>query len=224
MTRRKSAGTRSRTSREELVGTAVSLVDREGIDALTIRRLAAECGVTPMAVYRHVRDKNELLDLVVEAVVSGLSDLKLRGSWRTKAITLFGEFRRLMLDHPGVATVFVGRPTPTPAVLHITDLALGIVHEAGFRGADAVRAFDALVVFTIGSLMWQLPRTDGERQQLVSLALRTTGEPSFVLEYAADLARRDPDEHFAYGLETILRGLEAGLGRGGRRPSRAGRA
>lgn len=207
---------RGHTTAAEVVATAAALVDREGVEALTIRRLAGECGVSPMAIYRHVRDKDELLDRVVDAVLGpGLDDIRLTGSWREQAVDLFRTMRRVLLDHPGIAQVCVLRATPVPNVARFFDLALAVMDEAGFGAADAVFAFDALLMFTFGSILWQIPRAETERQRLIRLAVLTGAETPALLAHATQLGQRNPDAHFAFGLDAILDGLEARLRAGG---------
>src|ERR1700720_143924 len=95
---------------DDVVAAAIDIVDREGIDALTIRRVAKACGLSPMGLYRHVRDKDDLLDRVVDAVLGpGLRDLDASGSWDQQAADLFRHVRRLNLDHPGLAVLCVLR-------------------------------------------------------------------------------------------------------------------
>src|SRR5579859_6551087 len=84
---------------DDVVAAAIDIVDREGLDALTIRRVAEACGLSPMGLYRHVRDKDDLLDRVVDAVVGpGLRDLQASGSWDQQVADLFRYLRNLLLD------------------------------------------------------------------------------------------------------------------------------
>src|SRR5580693_28666 len=89
---------------DDVVAAAIDIADREGVDALTIRRVAEACGLSPMGLYRHVRDKDDLLDRIVDAVVGpDLQDLQASGSWDQQVADLFRYLRRLNLDHPGIA-------------------------------------------------------------------------------------------------------------------------
>src|SRR4029077_13639881 len=87
---------RGEVTTDDVVAAAIEIVDREGVDALTIRRVAGACGLSPMGLYRHVRDKDDLLDRVVDAVVGpGLRDLDASGSWDQQVADLFRYLRRL---------------------------------------------------------------------------------------------------------------------------------
>src|SRR5438105_12622325 len=98
---------------DDVVAAAIDIADREGVDALTIRAVADACGLSPMGVYRHVRDKDDLLDRVVDAVVTpSLENLDATGRWDQQITELFSNARQLNLDHPGVAVLSVLRPTP----------------------------------------------------------------------------------------------------------------
>src|SRR3984893_16268885 len=102
---------RGEVTADDVVAAAIDIVDREGVDALTIRRVAEACGLSPMGLYRHVRDKDDLLDRVVDAVVgpglADLQDLQASGPWDQQVADLFRNLRRLLLDHPGVAALCV---------------------------------------------------------------------------------------------------------------------
>src|ERR1700687_1942850 len=140
---------------DDVVATALDIVDREGVEALTIRRVAEVCGLSPMGLYRHVRDKDDLLDRVVDAVVGpGLRDLQASGSWEQQVADLFRYVRRRLLDHPGVAVLCVLRPTPVVGVARFYARVLAALAEGGFTGTDAVHAFDTLLMFIFGSVLW----------------------------------------------------------------------
>ena len=214
-------GPRKRTATEDVVAAAVAIADREGVEALTIRAVAAAIGLTPMAIYRHVRDKDELLDRVVDAVASGIGDVEATGTWREKVVALLRGCREVLLAHPGVASLAVSRPTPVPGVARFFDRVIEAFEEGGFDGVEAVRALDTTLMFVFGSVLWQIPRSHTERERLIGAAVADPHHNRHIVEHGAELARRDPDEYFEHGLQTILTGLEARraevrLGQGGR--------
>jgi AcrR family transcriptional regulator len=195
---------------DDVVAAAIDIVDREGVDALTIRRVAEACGLSPMGLYRHVRDKDDLLDRIVDAVVGpGLQDLQASGPWDQQVADLFRHLRQLLLDHPGVAALCVLRPTPVIGVARFYARILAALAEGGFTGTDAVHAFDTLLMFMFGSVLWEIPRTTTDpRQRLVAVAIGDEASTQ-IIERANELSRRDPAEYFEAGLNTILDGLRA---------------
>jgi AcrR family transcriptional regulator len=197
---------RGRIGREQIVERAVVLADRGGIDALTIRRLAEACGLSPMGLYRHIRDRSELLDLVVERVLVEIPAPPSRGSWQTRARRLFEGMRSVSLAHPGVVALGVQRATPVRAMARFTEHALAIMEQAGFAGDEAMMAYDAMLMFTIGSVLWQTPRTGAEREGLLQSA--TPSQMPHLFAHATVLGRRDPDAYFEYGFAALLAGLD----------------
>lgn len=192
-----------------VIATAVAIVDREGVSALSFRRLANECGVTAMALYRHVRDKNDLLDRVVEHVLGDfVSRPPAAGNWREELMEFFADARRMFLDHPGIAAICMQRPTPVTAVGRIYERVLDALSHGGISGQDAVYAFDTLLMFMFGSVLWEIPRSKVERERLLRLALARPDDTPQLIAHAAELARRNPADYFQQGLATILDGLE----------------
>src|SRR5690349_1574091 len=203
-------GRRGGVTADDVVAAAIDIADREGVDALTIRRVAEACGLSPMGLYRHVRDKDDLLDRVVDAVVGpGLQDLQASGPWDQQVADLYRYLRQLLLDHPGVAALCVLRPTPVIGVARFYARMLAALAEGGFTGADAVHAFDTLLMFMFGSVLWEIPRTTTDpRERLVAVAIGDEAATQ-IIERASELSQRDPAEYFEAGLSTILDGLRA---------------
>ena len=202
---------RGEVTADDVVAAATDILDREGVDALTIRRVADACGLSPMGVYRHVRDKDDLLDRAVDAVLGpGLRDLDASGSWDQQVADLFRHLRRLLLHHPGIAVLCVLRPTPVVGVARFYARMLAELAEGGFSGAEAVHAFDTLLMFTFGSVLWEIPRTTDirVRERLIPIAIGDEAATQ-IIERANELSQRDPAEYFEAGLTTILDGLRA---------------
>lgn len=204
-------GSRRRADTEDVVAAAVRIADHEGVEALTIRAVATACGLSPMGIYRHVRDKDELLDRVVEAIATSIGDLEATGAWRDKLVALLRDCRRVLLDHPGVASLCVSRPTPVAGVARFYDRVLEALAEGGFESAEAVYAFDTLLMFLFGSVLWQIPRTDTERERLIRAAVADLDRMPRLVQHAKELGQRDPEQYFEHGLKTIIAGLEARL-------------
>jgi len=126
------AETRVPLTRDRVLSTAVALADREGIEALSMRRLAQALDVVPMALYRHVANKDELLDALVDVVI-GEIDPPLDGAdWKTALRTRILSARRALLRHPWASRLMESRNTPTPVVLGYMDSMIGMFRTGGF--------------------------------------------------------------------------------------------
>jgi AcrR family transcriptional regulator len=119
-------------SKERVLGAAVALADEGGVDALSMRRLAQELGVVPMALYKHVANKDEMLDGMIDMVV-GEIDPPLSGTdWKTAVRQRVLSARSALLRHPWASQVIESRTDPTPAVLKYMDSMVGMFRAGGF--------------------------------------------------------------------------------------------
>ena len=123
---------RAPLTRERVLETAVALADEGGVDAISMRRIASELGVVPMALYKHVADKDALLDGMVDVVVSEI-DPPIQGvDWKTAMRERILSARRALLRHRWAAQVFESRAEPTPMVTGYFDSMMGIMLSGGF--------------------------------------------------------------------------------------------
>jgi AcrR family transcriptional regulator len=138
MTAKASLETATRTplNRERVLGVAVGLADREGIDGLSMRRLAAELGVVPMALYKHVANKDELLDGMIDVVVGEIDPPDGGADWKTAIRRRVLSARRMLLRHPWASGVIEARmkarANPTLVVMAYLDSMIGIFRTGGF--------------------------------------------------------------------------------------------
>lgn len=117
-------------SRERVLATAVARADRDGIDAVSMRNLAHELDVVPMALYKHVAGKDELLDGMVDAVVSEIAPPG-RGGWKHVLRARILSAREAMLRHPWAPGVLETRTTPSPTVLAHMDATIRVLLDGG---------------------------------------------------------------------------------------------
>ncbi|MEU9077672.1 TetR/AcrR family transcriptional regulator [Kitasatospora sp. NPDC048538] len=122
---------RTPLSRERVLRAAVAFADAEGTDALSMRRLAQELGVVPMALYKHVANKDELLDGMVDLVVGEIGPPG-EGGWQHVVRERILSARRTLRGHPWAARVVESRPAPTPALLGYLDSMAGLFRAGGF--------------------------------------------------------------------------------------------
>jgi AcrR family transcriptional regulator len=123
---------RTPLSRDRVLRAAVDLADREGVDSLSMRRLAAELGVVPMAAYKHVANKDELLDGMLDIVVGEIDPARTDTDWKTAVRERILSARRALLRHPWASRVMESRTRPTPAVMAYMDSMIAMFTDGGF--------------------------------------------------------------------------------------------
>ena len=139
-------------TREMLTAAALRIVDSEGLDALSMRRLGSELRVDPMAAYRHIPNKGILLDEVVEAVMSEIDTDALDGSlpWQDQLRALALAYLATLMAHPNAAPLIAERSLRTAGSLRVVEKALQIITDAGGQLADAVATIDAIGLLAAG--------------------------------------------------------------------------
>jgi AcrR family transcriptional regulator len=204
--------------REQIVQAAIRVVDAEGIDALTMRRLATELDAGATSVYRHVRDRGELLDLALDAVTAELSLPDPQAPWRDALLGAAHGLRALFQRHPNFMLVRATRVALGPRTLAALEHVLGILRAAGFADRHALYAASTMVNYTLGFTLFELlplvqleaeGRDAGEYLQLMGAFVRgLPGEHFPNLVALAPIVVGREDDEFAYGVEALIRGFE----------------
>jgi AcrR family transcriptional regulator len=123
-------------NRERVLDTAIALADEGGVDALSMRKIAQALGVVPMALYKHVSNKDELLDGMIDALVGEIDPPVSGADWKTTARRRVLSARRMLLRHPWASAVIEARmkarAAPTPVVMAYLDSMIGIFRAGGF--------------------------------------------------------------------------------------------
>ena len=131
---------RAQLTRQRVVEAAVELADRDGIESISMRRLAQELGVEAMSLYTHVRNKDDLLDGMADAVISEIPLSADGAGWKSSLRQTALAARGVMLRHPWAPRTVETRPAPGPAALGYVNAVLGILREGGFTIAQAHHA------------------------------------------------------------------------------------
>lgn len=184
-------------TREAIVDVALAWTDAGGLETLSTRAIADELGVTPMALYRHVRNKDEIVDAVVDALLVrvGLPDVA-RSDWRAWLEDMARSLRRLFLTQPVAVAGFTRQPVTTPAARARFTAGVDVLREAGFSPEDAVRAYAAVHTYTVGFCALEAARGPGVQHGDDSDGADTAAIRQFVSE-----------DQFSYGLRAVLAGL-----------------
>ncbi len=196
-------------SRRRVLEEAVRFVDREGLEALTMRKLGAELGVEAMSLYNHVPNKSALLDGMVEVLLGELEIPPENRGWEERIREGYRAFRRLAHEHPNVFPLLVNRPPDTMDGVWLVEEFLKTLREAGFDREAALHAFRALSGYTFGYAMAEIRgfalEPDGFRPGAHGLSPE---EFPRISELKLHLERVDHDAEFEFGLELILAGLQ----------------
>jgi AcrR family transcriptional regulator len=204
-------------SRQRALTTAVALADAEGIDSLTMRRLAQVLGIEAMSLYHHVANKDDILDGMVDMVFSEI-DLPSEGTdWKTAMRQRARSARAAMTRHPWAIGIMESRSSPGPATLRHHDAVIGSCRRAGFSVAMAAHAFSLLDSYIYGFVLQEvnlpfddtdnlevvvdsmmLPFSADEYPHLVELTTQHILQPGY--SYANE---------FEYGLGLILDSLQS---------------
>lgn len=202
-------------TRERIFDAALCLMDSEGLEGVTMRRVGHELGVEAMSLYNHVRDKEDILFGVVETVMAEFEFPEPHRDWREEGRRTARAWRALLKAHPNVMALMSHQRKPMTSVsaLRPTEHALTILHRAGLSGAETVRAFRAFGGYIQGFVLAEIANMfGGEETDLVSggiardLPLDELPTIASHLEY---LFHCDQDAEFEYGLDLMMRGLEA---------------
>jgi AcrR family transcriptional regulator len=209
-----SPGRPARLTPTQVAETALEIADRDGIDALSMRRVAEVLGVGTMTLYGYFRDKAELLDAVVDAAVAGPKPIAEEGPWRERLRELMLSSHQRLDEHPGLVQIRLRRPVLRPDALRFAETGLGILIEAGFTPAEGARAFRLLFTYLFGFAGLSPARSTVEARSQAAdaiAALPPAAYPNLTSSAAEVSHAMAGEEQFAYGLERILDGLEARL-------------
>jgi AcrR family transcriptional regulator len=205
-------------TRERLVAEALSVIAAEGVDALSMRGLATRLEVVPAALYRHVRNKEQLYDLVLDGVLAEVDDqLDHTLAW-TEQIKLLAHRLRTVLDkHPGIAALLKARDPLGPHSLALAEAFLAPLHAGGLPQREIGLAFSLLYDYTLGfalsgptSINEQRLRDAATRGRLHTF-LRSLPADRFpaLVALGAHVWIDNRDERFTAGLDTLIDGLQA---------------
>ncbi|GAB3160124.1 TetR/AcrR family transcriptional regulator C-terminal domain-containing protein [Microbispora hainanensis] len=149
-TRERKGGREQGLSRDQIVRAALELLDAEGLDALSMRKLGARLGAGATSLYWHVANKDELIELVMDEVYSGVV-VPEAADWREAASVFAYGMRQAVFDHPWSASLIGVVPALGPNALTSADRLMGAFVRAGFEGIDVDYAMTAVVSYTLGA-------------------------------------------------------------------------
>ncbi len=212
---------RAPLSKERVLLAAVELADRDGIEALSMRKLGQELGVDAMALYRHVQNKDAMLDGIVEVITAEIDRTTATDDWKAAIRAQSMAARQVMLRHPWARRVFEDRPKGGPVFLAYIESVLATLREGGFSVELAHH-----VLHVMGSRIFGFNQDLLEDKapppppEQAALMIRALAPYPRIIELAQSVSHDgvlgpcDDDVEFAFGLDLILDGLERQLAHG----------
>jgi AcrR family transcriptional regulator len=208
---------RAPLSRERVLRAAIALADQSGLESLTMRRLGQELGVEAMSLYNHVARKDDILDGIVDLVLSDIEVPPTGTGWRTAMRQRAISAHEVLLAHPWAALLIMSRFNIGPGMTRYLDATLGRLREGGFSIEGALDAWHTLDSHLYGFTLQQLnlPFEVEESRQVSAdvLGQITAREYPHVVEVITEVMRSGREEDFEFGLDLILDGLQRNLDR-----------
>ncbi|MBO3747923.1 TetR/AcrR family transcriptional regulator C-terminal domain-containing protein [Streptosporangiaceae bacterium NEAU-GS5] len=200
----------SQLNRARIVSAAIDLIEREGADAVSMRRIAADLGVGVMSLYNHVPNKAALLDGVAEAVLSEIEFTDDPSAhWTDRVRAQARSFRQIAHHYPRSTMVVVSRQLQSSSGVIPVEYALSTMLSAGFDGREAVQLLRVFIAYIVGSLLREVGVTPtfAPVRPDVDVAAIDGGLFPVVASLAGELVKCDHDEEFEFGLEMLVQAM-----------------
>src|SRR5580693_1218908 len=212
-------GERTRLSKRAVVDRALKLADADGLDTLTIRKLASDLGVTPMALYWHFRSKDDLLEGLAERIWSEIDvNVDSAAPWAAQLRGLLESLLRVLRAHPAGSEVLLHSEKQGEAWSNAAEATLELLRSAGFD-PDMASAIARSALWTGIMLVMSEPgaawltddeRIEVQRKKQVGLASLPPAKYPRLVECAVPMtACDDPDQHYEFGVRLFIGGVEA---------------
>ncbi|MFI6107674.1 TetR/AcrR family transcriptional regulator C-terminal domain-containing protein [Streptomyces sp. NPDC051310] len=210
MAAHRARGQRAGLTRQAVLEAAVRLVDREGMAALSMRRLGAELGVEAMTLYHHVPNKSALLDGMIEQIVAEAVPPEFgAATWREDLRAYAHALMAALAAHPHAVPLLLSRPALTPRNLRTLEAVVRMLHEAGFPLPRTLDILYSLTSFVVGQAAAQAGSIDGAG----SLASLDPDVYPLLVRAAAAVGEDAGAARFEYALDALLSGFAAERGR-----------
>jgi TetR/AcrR family tetracycline transcriptional repressor len=197
--------------RARILAAALALLSQDGLEGLTMRRLAASLGVKAASLYWHYAGKQALVEDMAASILSGVQAAAPASSHRDAVLAITIDLRRALLAHRDGALLLVGGIHAHPQGLRIAEAIIGSLMQAGFGSEPAGRACLALLSYVQGYVLAEQATGAGTRplaKVLHDLSLTTAARYPMATAALADFVESPPDERFAFGVDLILGGLD----------------
>jgi AcrR family transcriptional regulator len=197
---------------ERIIEAALRVVDEDGLEALTVRRIASEFETGSASLYRHLSSRDELLVLLVDHVIGDVRVPPARLAGRPKVEWLASELRRVLMAHPALVPALRAAPLLGPNAMRGAESALASLVASGYRPDVAVLAYRALVDYVLGTVFFDTRRTGPGAPRGAASGERIDALPDAAFPtlraHRAEFTMPSADDVFSFGLRALLDGLE----------------
>lgn len=196
-------------SADAIVHAALEIADAEGLEAVTMRAVGARIGTAAMSLYRHVPNKDTLLELMADLVFAELPHLDPGGGWQAEMMSFWTAFHDLLLEHPAVAQVLVDIPLAGSELTIRGEEVLATLMRGGLDDASAAEALIGLTWYTVGGALYAIGRSNPKHVSLgIKLAQLPRDEYPSIYRAAPYFAADTTRDYFVSGLAHLIRGYE----------------
>jgi TetR/AcrR family tetracycline transcriptional repressor len=217
-----SGDAREPLTRDQIVETAMRLADAEGLSALSMRRLGQQLDAGATSLYWHVKNKDQLEDLMLDALIGEVAaDIRPAEGWRESLAEVARALRRVLIRHRNIAPLLGERPTVGPNALDAAERVMGILRGAGFDDRTTSLASGALINYASGFALFESRSPDPSdaeaakaRADAVMAYFRGLPKERYPNLLAVARIAIDEDDQFEFGLERLLDGFAADRERG----------
>lgn len=184
---------------------ALQLIDSDGIDAFSMRRLGQELGVEAMALYNHFKDKEAILDAVASLILASVPLPPGKGSWKSRFKALCAGIRSAARQKPNLFRLAMNRPLPPPTGLPLVESALTALADAGLKGEAHAGAYHTCWLYVRSFCLWEIEEfiNKPDAANLATMAAKYPRAASAM----STIFNSDADRQFERGLDLILKGL-----------------
>ena len=202
-------------TRDDVIEGALEIVDRDGLEALTMPSLARHLGTGVMTLYGHIDNKADLVDALAERVLAGIEPIDTSSQdWQRPLAAWMRHLRQVLLRHPALGAVLAARGLTTPSVFHHLEACLDVLRRADIDPQTAVEIYYALLTYTLGFVAWEIPRVHRQPEaaytqqwQNALVSLPATEYPT-LHDLADELPQVAGNTQFEAGLNALLAGFK----------------
>jgi AcrR family transcriptional regulator len=202
-----------------ILDAAERVASQNGSEALTMRAVAAELDAAPMALYRHLATKDDLVDALLDRVLGRFEPPPTTRSWRADLKAFAQAHRRLLMDHPWAVPLLFTHASPGLNATRIGELAFGILRRGRLNDTEVVATFSGLIALNYGWSAFAVPRIGAETETDITAVLQQLPRHDYpiTVDVAAEMGDYASDRHYELVLDRFLAGVRPSRTAGARR-------